>query len=234
MDHLTLARQRWARGLEPCPRARAVRAHLAAASPFPVLGRPLAELDHQVMDWSGIDPPRVETRDDMVFVGRYLEDRTVYTTDAYRTPSGQWRTLHLGVDLFVPARHTLYAPLDGVVEELGDNDAPLDYGPVIVLRHELDHGDAFFTLYGHLARASLDELAHGSPVAAGEAFATVGAQAENGGWEPHVHLQVLTDLLGMGLDVPGVAPRSERDLWASLCPDPNLLLRLPSGVAAPA
>jgi murein DD-endopeptidase MepM/ murein hydrolase activator NlpD len=234
MDALGEAREHWARGLEPSPRGAAVRAYLAAATPFPVLGRPLAELDHRVMDWSGIDPPRVEVRDDLVFVGRYLEDRTVYTADAYRTASGQWRTLHLGVDLFVPAGHPLYAPLDGVVEALGDNDAPLDYGPVIVLRHDLPDGEPCFTLYGHLARTSLDQLAPGSPVAAGEVFATVGARTENGGWEPHVHVQVLTDLFGLGLDVPGVAPRSERELWAGLCPDPNLLLRVPGGLTAPA
>ena len=42
------------------------------------------------------------------------------------------------------------------------------------------------------------------------------------------------DLVGRGVDVPGVAAPSERTVWESLSPDPNLLLRDPRGVAADA
>ncbi|MBK8077749.1 MAG: hypothetical protein IPK24_19825 [Kineosporiaceae bacterium] len=93
--------------------ATAVRQHLAASTPSPVLGRPLAELDRQVMDWSMPDPPPVQVRDGMVFIGRYLEERSVYHTAAYETPSGERRTIHLGVDLFVPERPSLTPPLRG-------------------------------------------------------------------------------------------------------------------------
>ena len=51
----------------------------------------------------------------------------------------------------------------------------------------------------------------------------------NGGWEPHIHLQVFTDLVG---DLDGVALPEEADLFRSVCPDPNLLLGLPGGVDA--
>jgi Ser/Thr protein kinase RdoA (MazF antagonist) len=231
-DHLALTRLRAATGLEPCPRARAVRDHLAGAAVAPVLGRPLGELAHEIMDWSGPDPAPVEVGPDRVLIGRYREDRSVYTTDAYATPTGERRTVHLGVDLFVPAGRPLHAPVDGVVEACGDNAAPLDYGPVIVLRHDLPDGARFFTLYGHLSRASLHGLHPGTPVPAGMVFATIGTQQENGGWAPHVHLQLFTDLVGLGLDVPGVAPRSELAVWSSLCPDPNLLLGVPEGLDA--
>ena len=210
----------------------AVRRHLAEAMPSPVLGRPLADLDRQVLDLSMPDPPTPSVREGLVLIGRYLEDRSIYTSTAYATPSGERRTIHLGVDLFVPAGHPLHAPLDGVVEAFGDNTAPLDYGPVIILRHTTPDGVDFYTLYGHLARTSLPELSVGQPVAAGQQFATVGTEAENGGWAPHVHLQILTDLLGMGLDVPGVGTRSNLAEWASLCPDPNLLLRVPETLDA--
>ena len=60
---------------------------------------------------------------------------------------------------------------------------------------------------------------------AGDRIATFGRPAENGGWAPHVHVQVLLDLIGLGVDVPGVAPRGELALWRSLSPDPALLLR---------
>ncbi len=231
-DHLALCRVRRAVGLEPCPRSRAVRDDLTGRASqvgvADVLGRPLIELGYQIMDWSGPElPPPPQVTGEQVLVGRYLEDRAVYAGDAYVTPAGERRTVHLAVDLFLPAGHVLHAPLDGVVELFGDNAAPLDYGPVIVLRHRTAGGEPFFTLYGHLSRTSLVGLTLGRTVRAGEAFAAIGTPAENGGWAPHVHLQILTDLVGMGLDVPGVAPRSEVAVWASLCPDPNLLLGLP-------
>lgn len=232
-DHLALCRQRHAQGLEPCPRARAVRSFLAGADVAAVLGRPLTELGYRVMDWSGPRvPPRPPVSADCVLVGRYLEDRAVYTSDIYATPDGRGRTVHLGVDLFLPPGRPIHAPLDGWVELSGDNRAPLDYGPVVILRHETADGTSFLTLYGHLARGDLPGLDPGRRVAAGEAFARIGTEAENGGWAPHVHVQVLTDLLGRGLDVPGVAARAEAGLWASLCPDPNLLLRVPESISA--
>ncbi len=232
-DHLALCRLRAGVGEEACPRAAAVRTAVASTDPAPVLGRPLADLPYTIMDWSGTEP-QIEADDDRVLIGRYLEDRTIYTTDAFATADGERRTVHLGVDLCVPAGHAIHAPLDGVVEAFGDNDAPLDYGPVIILRHTMPDGLSFFTLYGHLSRASLEGLRPGARVAAGAPFATVGARSENGGWVPHLHLQLLTDLVGLGLDVPGVAPRSELAVWASLSPDPNLLLRLPEAVSASA
>lgn len=232
-DHFALCRVRAAAGLEPCPRSAAVREYLSSAEVAPVLGRPLVELGYQIMDWSGPElPPQPEVTAERVLVGRYLEDRVVYTAPAFATAGGERRTVHLAVDLFRPPGSPVHAPLDGVVELCGDNAGPLDYGPVVVLRHALPTGQSFFTLYGHLSRESLDGARPGRVVAAGEAFARIGTMAENGGWAPHLHLQILTDLVGRGLDVPGVAARGEVGLWASLSPDPRLLLDLPESIDA--
>ncbi|HEY3459944.1 MAG TPA: aminotransferase class III-fold pyridoxal phosphate-dependent enzyme, partial [Casimicrobiaceae bacterium] len=114
------------------------------------------------------------------------------------------------------------------VHAFADNAVPQDYGPVIILQHETDDGDAFYTLYGHLSRASLNGLAAGRRIARGERFATLGAPNENVGWTPHLHLQIVTDLLGWRTDFPGVAPASQRAVWRSLSPDPNLLVGIPT------
>src|SRR5439155_5702961 len=74
---------------------------------------------------------------------------------------------------------------------------------------------------------TLHELTVGRPVARGELFARVGAVRENGGWAPHVHFQIILDLLDRGADFPGVARASERAIWKALSPDPNLLLQIP-------
>lgn len=166
-----------------------------------------------------------------VGAGGYNEARVIYDTDAFATGAAtdERRTVHIGVDLTLPAGSPLYAPLDGVVHGFEHATARLDYGPVIVLRHEIPGDDpvSFYTLYGHLSRQSLEGLHVGTPVKAGERFATIGAPPENGGWWPHVHVQVIADMLDVPCNFNGVAPASQRGVWLSLSPDPNLLLGIP-------
>ena len=121
----------------------------------------------------------------------------------------------------------MYAPLEGIVHAVANNTAENDYGPVVILRHGPGEGHEFFTLYGHLTKESLGKLRVGQVVARGERIGRVGAVQENGGWPPHLHFQVIVDLLDRGTDFPGVAYATERGVWTNLsCPIPNLLLRL--------
>jgi 4-aminobutyrate aminotransferase-like enzyme/Ser/Thr protein kinase RdoA (MazF antagonist) len=164
-------------------------------------------------------------------VGRYDEPRLVYTSalfGASSNPTDERRTLHLGMDLFVEPGTRLRAPLDGVVCFAASNAAPLDYGPLVILQHETGDGEKFFTLYGHLTKETLAGLKAGQRVARGEEFARVGATHENGGWTPHLHFQIILDLLELSADFPGVAYASQRSLWTSLSPNPNLLLGIPA------
>ncbi len=165
-----------------------------------------------------------------VGVGRYAEPRLLYASPLFgasSNPTDERRTIHLGMDLFVEPGTALRAPLDGVVHTLANNTAPLDYGPLVILNHAASDGQEFFTLYGHLTKDTLATLQTGQRVAAGEAFACVGDTQENGGWPPHLHFQIIADLLERGADYPGVAAASEQAIWASLSPDPNLLLGIP-------
>src|SRR5258708_19123945 len=93
----------------------------------------------------------------------------------------------------------IYAPLDGIVHSFRNNDVPLDDGPTIILQHTVEHDGSsltFFTLYGHLSLDSLDGLYEGKPIAAGSVLARIGDYPINGGWPPHLHVQIMTDLLG--------------------------------------
>jgi 4-aminobutyrate aminotransferase-like enzyme/Ser/Thr protein kinase RdoA (MazF antagonist) len=164
-------------------------------------------------------------------IGRYDEPRLIYVAPEFAGAGGplaEHRTIHIGLDLFAAVGTPVCAPLDGTVHAFADNRLPLDYGPVIVLRHETDDGTEFFTLYGHLSRKSLDDLEIGRAVKAGERIATLGPAAVNGGWTPHLHLQIITDLLDLATDFPGVARPSQRAVWRALCPDPNLIARVPA------
>ncbi len=164
------------------------------------------------------------------WLGRYAEPRLLYTDRAFALGSHKGsdrRTVHLGVDVFMPAGTAVHAPFDGVVEVLEYREQHLDYGGMVILRHTPADGVSFATLYGHLSRDSVARLVTGTRLAKGEAFATLGDPTENGGWDPHLHLQValITELLGE--DWPGVADPDDLAFWSALCPNPAALLNLP-------
>ncbi|MBM3285057.1 MAG: alanine--glyoxylate aminotransferase, partial [Candidatus Aminicenantes bacterium] len=165
-----------------------------------------------------------------VGLGRYNEIRGFYTSDMFklrRNDGFEQRTLHLGVDLFLDPGSAVLAPLDGTVHSFRDNDNPLDYGPTIILEHRTGEGQLFYTLYGHLSRDSLKGLAKGMLIKKGDRLGRIGSYAENGGWPPHLHFQVMADMLDRKGDFPGVAPPSQKEIWIALCPDPNLVLKIP-------
>jgi 4-aminobutyrate aminotransferase-like enzyme/Ser/Thr protein kinase RdoA (MazF antagonist) len=235
-------------GLSPVPCAPLIAQWLRenGGNVAPILGADLRDAPCVVFDLSvgstflGADPRAGEAVpltkkifDEMkragvsVGIGRYNEARLLYASPLFgdvANPTDERRTIHLGIDLFVEPGTPIRAPLDGTVFKLANNTAPLDYGPLVILAHTIDGGHAFFTLYGHLATETLASLKVGQRLARGEEFARVGTATENGGWPPHLHFQIILDLLNLGTDFPGVCRASERDVWTSLSPDPNLLL----------
>ena len=153
-----------------------------------------------------------------------------YTADHYRVPNDEydeWRTIHLGIDLFQEAGSEVHTPLEGHVHSVSFSDAPMDFGGLVLLEHDAD-GQRFHTLYGHLSESSVGALRAGDTVSPGQAFAQLGTPDENGGWIPHLHFQIVADLLGHSGEFWGVAPASQRAVWLSICPDPNLILGIAS------
>ena len=159
--------------------------------------------------------------------GLYGEKRSVYTAAQFAdAASEERRTRHLGIDIFAPAGTAIHAPLDATVESVTYNADPLDYGHTLVLRHETGKGGTFFTLYGHLG-GSLPWLCQpGQTIKAGDLIAHLGDWHENGGWAPHLHLQIITSLLTQQGNFFGVGHDSLWDVWADISPDANLLLCL--------
>ena len=229
---LAVCRLRDACGYPAVPASRTVVTWLssAAADPAPIVAaaRPDAKVlvlpaDADITDADAL--PSRSTAD--LAVGRYGEDRDVYTADEFAGPGGERRTVHLGLDLFVLAGEPVFAPFDGEVVAVAIRPAPQDYGGTVILRHETADGTPFWLLLGHLAHDVTTRVRPGQRIARGERVATVGPADENGGWHPHPHVQLFTTLLGRSHDLPGVARRGERDVWQSISPDPNLVCRLP-------
>lgn len=162
---------------------------------------------------------------DALIANGYLEERAFYNTSRFerKGPNGiEHRNIHLGTDFWVLSRTPLHAIYDSEVVISHHNDFHKDYGPLLVLKHQLND-TAFYTLYGHLSKDSLALNPKGKLIKQGEMFAYIGTEIENGHWAPHVHFQVITDLLGETENYNGVAFASEIEKWKQLCPDPSLL-----------
>jgi len=165
-----------------------------------------------------------------VSLGYYNEPRLIYTDNAFRLnpwKASNRRTVHLGVDIFAPTATKICAPLDGVVKVIENRLEPLDYGGMVIIKHMTPHGDSFYSLYGHLDPTVCQSLRQGQKLKAGEVFAALGTPEQNGGWAPHLHLQLAMGIEGLGADWPGVADPDEREFWNALCPNPAALLNLP-------
>lgn len=226
---------------EAIPGAARLRAALAATTPHPLFLPDPAAGASMALPTTG-ERPDMPAFSDPAFdtwfathqakgirygLGLYGENRTVYATPQFAdAASPERRTIHLGIDVFAPAGTPVHAPLPGRVKHLTYNADPLDYGHTLILEHDLD-GQRFFTLYGHLA-ATLPGLHPTAEVAQGDVIAHLGDWPENGGWAPHIHVQIITDLLATGGNFFGVGHASLMDIWSDISPDPNLLLRLPA------
>ncbi|UTW07971.1 phosphotransferase [Pseudomonas benzenivorans] len=160
-------------------------------------------------------------------VGRYGERRVLYSSAAYAGATAQQRRdTHLGIDLFAPAGEAVHAPFAGVVACVHDDAQDEGFGPTLLLEHRSDCDVRFWTLYGHLSRASCAKLRVGQALARGEAFARLGDRGENGGWPTHLHFQLVTDHLGLQARMYGVGVAQHWQVWRAISPDPSVVLGL--------
>jgi len=226
-------------GLPALRGAQIVIDHLAMTTPAPVFAPDIATSPHMALLTAG-QMPDMPAYSDPAFdqwfatqgarygLGPYGEKRSVYTAAQFADrASPERRMIHLGIDVFAPAGTPVHAPLPGRVASVSYNADPLDYGHTLMLEHEAN-GTRFRTLYGHLG-ASLPSLCQpGQIVAPGSVIAHLGDWPENGGWAPHLHFQIITDMLDQtDGNFFGVGHESLWDIWQQISPDPNLILRLP-------
>lgn len=168
----------------------------------------------------------LERKNGKVAYGGYLEQRNLYADKASFSdnPTAQ-RNIHLGMDFWCRAGTSVRVPLSGTVHSFRNNHTIGDYGPTIVLDHELQ-GYCFYTLYGHLSLKSLDGLAVGKKFDAGTTLGTLGTSDINVNYAPHLHFQIIRDMETYMGDYPGVCAPTDLDYYRINCPDPNLLLKI--------
>jgi murein DD-endopeptidase MepM/ murein hydrolase activator NlpD len=166
----------------------------------------------------------LKDKNKLVAAGGYLEERVLYRRSPLFDQLGSsHRNIHLGIDLWTKANTKVYAPLSGKIIGLKDNNNFADYGPTIILEHELENLN-FYSLYGHLSRISLKGKNLGDMIDKGQAFCEIGNYPENGDWSPHLHFQLMTDMLANEHDFPGTCSAKDKSHYKNICPDPNLIL----------
>jgi len=172
----------------------------------------------------------IQAVDASIGIGRYNESR--YFHLAHNLIEGEYTgneipSIHLGIDLFVPFNSPVFAPLEGIVVGVTDKSSHQGLSTFVLLEHKSGLHPTFYTLYRNLSRSSIIALKVGLLISKGEKFAETGPQVVNERMPPHLHFQIITDLLDLNSSFPDFVSPSHLNVWKSFCPDPNLILGIP-------
>ena len=161
-----------------------------------------------------------------VAFGGYNEVRNLYKRSTiFNASSTEERNTHIGLDLWIKAGTPILAALDGFIHSYNNNVGLGNYGPTIILEHEIK-GPKFYTLYGHLSVESINSIKVGTILKKGQQIATLGNAAVNGDYAPHLHFQIIKEITNHLGDYPGVCSKKDLKFYLENCPDPNLLLKI--------
>jgi peptidoglycan LD-endopeptidase LytH len=141
--------------------------------------------------------------------GGYMEDRSVVWRGHYHQPG---HTIHLGVDFYVPAGTKVHMPCAGnLCHSFQDPDQNGGWGGKLIFRI----GKIYLVL-GHLTDIVSDI---GVTCFEGTVVGSVADHTINGGWSPHLHVQLMTKY---DPDVDGYAAMYE-DIKRDF-PNPNSIV----------
>lgn len=169
---------------------------------------------------------QLDLNDGKIMFGGYIENRNLYKrSSVFKNPDIEERNIHIGLDLWINEQAPIFAALEGKIHSFQNNTALGDYGPTIILEHQIAEFK-FHTLYGHLSEASLEGKKVGDAIQKGQQIATLGLPPINGDYAPHLHFQIIIDMEGKFGDYPGVCSENKLTFYKENCPDPNWLLKI--------
>ena len=158
--------------------------------------------------------------------GGYLEQRNLYKRSSlFSDMDTENRNIHLGIDIWEKSGSTIHAALDGKVHSFKNNEGLGNYGPTIILKHQVQEIE-FYTLYGHLSKDSISNLKVDQEFKKGDRIGYLGSAEVNGDYAPHLHFQIIEDLDDYFGDYPGVCSKTNADFYRENCPNPNILLKI--------
>lgn len=168
----------------------------------------------------------LEKNNAKIAFGGYYETRNLYKrSSVFNDNNSEERNIHIGLDLWINEEVTIHAALDGEIHSFQNNSALGDYGPTIILKHEINDF-VFHTLYGHLSLESLVDKKVGEEIKKGEKIGTLGLPLINGDYAPHLHFQVIINMENKTGDYPGVTSKNNLEFYLKNCPNPESLLKI--------
>ena len=177
-------------------------------------------------DYEDFIQNQLDLNEGKIMFGGYIENRNLYKrSSVFKNPDTEERNIHIGLDLWINEQASIFAALEGKIHSFQNNTALGDYGPTIILEHEIADFK-FHTLYGHLSEASLEGKKVGDAIQKGQQIATLGLPPINGDYAPHLHFQIIIDMEGKFGDYPGVCSENKLPFYKENCPDPNWLLKI--------
>lgn len=180
------------------------------------------------LEWEIYINNYLKNKNASVAYGGYLEKRNLYKRSTYFNNNGistPERNIHLGLDLWISTGSKIFTPFEGRVHSFANNTNFGDYGPTIILEHNIS-GVQFFTLYGHLSLESINNLKVGGFYKANDCLATLGDASVNGDYSPHLHFQIIRNIQDYNGDYPGVCSQDKLAYYKDNCPNPNTILKL--------
>jgi murein DD-endopeptidase MepM/ murein hydrolase activator NlpD len=113
--------------------------------------------------------------------GGFLENRT--------GKFGNEPMIHLGIDITVPVGTFVKVPSSCIVIHImNDNLQSLGWGSRIVFKLEQEFDGSMYMIYGHLGNINVNV---GDKLEAGDIIGEIGNELVNGGWFPHLHVQLV-------------------------------------------
>lgn len=155
--------------------------------------------------------------------GGYLEERNFYRRSEVFRKGFEYRSVHLGIDIWTHAEQEIYTPIDCEVHSFKNNNNLNDYGATIIVKGFINNSPIHL-LFGHLSMKSLQHISKKKIYKKGECLGWLGNRFENGGWPPHLHFQAIINMFGMEGDYIGVCAEQEREIFIQNCPNPFQIL----------
>jgi len=113
--------------------------------------------------------------------GGYFEDRAFLMRGHYQKPGETW---HFGIDYTVPVGAPVYLPWDAdLMFMTHDPDQHGGWGGKMIFRLRNNH----FAIFAHLAKSDAGR----EDCRKGDFVGSIGDISCNGGWFPHLHLQIV-------------------------------------------
>ena len=184
------------------------QANVDATDPY----RLKTEIQRQIVEQNGT-----------IGYGGWLEKRSLYAKNQLFNQQHK-RNIHLGYDFWCEEGEAVYAPLGGKIHAIQNNAQEGDYGPTLLLEHNLN-SHSLFTLYGHLSLKSLALHQEGDEVKPNELVGYIGDMQVNGNYVPHLHFQLMSSMLEFQGDFPGVCAEIHLPYFLQVVHHPDTILK---------